>query len=224
MDKMKMQREKETKLVQRAMGEIKKMRGEIAEKDSLISGNKGQTAKMKELVAKMQADNKKAVENALAKNEQKVREATAKVKAELNQELKSKAADVSRLTEELRVAEAKAAAIDVGTLTDVVSQLKTAEATMRDRVDMLRREIKEDIPKVVNACSFTVDSIMQKYVKECALRRKLFNELQELRGNIRVYCRSRPLIQFEKDAGQQDIVVAVSVHNISVLCNCLQKQ
>eukprot|EP01047_Picozoa_sp_COSAG01_P018490 COSAG01_NODE_1003_length_12216_cov_8.565350_13_plen_149_part_00 len=48
---------------------------------------------------------------------------------------------------------------------------------------------------------------MQKYVKECALRRKLFNQLQELRGNIRVYCRARPIIQFEKDLGQTDIVV-----------------
>jgi hypothetical protein len=52
-----------------------------------------------------------------------------------------------------------------------------------------------------------VDAIMQKYVKECALRRKLFNQLQELRGNIRVYCRARPIIQFEKDLGQTDIVV-----------------
>ena len=40
------------------------------------------------------------------------------------------------------------------------------------------------------------------------MRRKLFNELQELKGNIRVYCRARPIIQFEKDLGQTDIVVA----------------
>jgi len=37
------------------------------------------------------------------------------------------------------------------------------------------------------------DVLMKKYMEECAERRSLHNELIELRGNIRVFCRCRPL-------------------------------
>ena len=44
--------------------------------------------------------------------------------------------------------------------------------------------------------------IHKKYALECAARRKIFNQLQELRGNIRVYCRVRPLLAAE--AGSEE--------------------
>ena len=37
--------------------------------------------------------------------------------------------------------------------------------------------------------------LVTKYKKEMALRKKLHNELVDLKGNIRVYCRVRPLIK-----------------------------
>ena len=37
--------------------------------------------------------------------------------------------------------------------------------------------------------------LVTKYKKEMALRKKLHNELVELKGNIRVYCRVRPVIK-----------------------------
>jgi kinesin family protein C2/C3 len=36
------------------------------------------------------------------------------------------------------------------------------------------------------------EDLVAAYTKECKLRRKYFNQIQELRGNIRVYCRVRP--------------------------------
>jgi len=44
-----------------------------------------------------------------------------------------------------------------------------------------------------------IDNLMEKYKRELTLRRKYFNTLQDLRGNIRVFCRVRPLLQFELD-------------------------
>ncbi|WVZ49307.1 hypothetical protein U9M48_000676 [Paspalum notatum var. saurae] len=38
---------------------------------------------------------------------------------------------------------------------------------------------------------------MKKYMDECAERRRLHNELIELRGNISVFCRCRPLSSHE---------------------------
>lgn len=41
----------------------------------------------------------------------------------------------------------------------------------------------------------------EKYNIECEKRRKLHNLVQELKGNIRVYCRVRPMTQKESEAG-----------------------
>merc|ERR1711939_237708 len=40
-----------------------------------------------------------------------------------------------------------------------------------------------------------------KYKRELTLRRKYFNQVQGLRGNIRVFCRQRPLLPFELKKG-----------------------
>ena len=47
-----------------------------------------------------------------------------------------------------------------------------------------------------------LDVMTHKYEKECFQRRELFNQLQELKGNIRVFCRCRPLIPKEIQAGE----------------------
>jgi kinesin family protein C2/C3 len=38
---------------------------------------------------------------------------------------------------------------------------------------------------------------MERYKREAATRRKLHNQIVELRGNIRVFCRCRPLSKTE---------------------------
>ena len=43
-----------------------------------------------------------------------------------------------------------------------------------------------------------IKELKQKLVRADNTRRKLHNELQELKGNIRVYCRVRPLSSAEK--------------------------
>jgi chorismate mutase len=161
MKKMKAQREKETLLVQRAMGEIKKYRGEITDKDKTIAANKAKTAKMMEAVGALKADHKKQVENTKAKVEQQVREARALVKAELDALINTQKADIERLGEELRAAEAKAASVStmaasVEEMIGAVASLKAAEQAIRARVESLRQDISEDIPKVVNACTRAV--------------------------------------------------------------------
>ncbi len=48
--------------------------------------------------------------------------------------------------------------------------------------------------------------LVARYRRELAERRRLFNLVQELRGNIRVYCRSRPASGSELAAGHEVIV------------------
>lgn len=47
------------------------------------------------------------------------------------------------------------------------------------------------------------DSLAELYQRESAERRRLFNLVQELRGNIRVFCRVRPVIAQEREMGEE---------------------
>ena len=48
-------------------------------------------------------------------------------------------------------------------------------------------------------------------------KRKLHNTIQELKGNIRVFCRARPLIGFEIEAGEQSVVSTPMAGELVVL-------
>ncbi|XP_048226914.1 kinesin-like protein KIN-14R isoform X2 [Ricinus communis] len=50
------------------------------------------------------------------------------------------------------------------------------------------------------------DDLKLKFNKEQAERKKLFNQVQEAKGNIRVFCRCRPLSMEETSAGYQTVV------------------
>jgi kinesin family protein C2/C3 len=47
---------------------------------------------------------------------------------------------------------------------------------------------------------------VDRYKREAAARRKLHNQLVELRGNIRVFCRCRPLTKTEAARGDSAVV------------------
>ena len=49
---------------------------------------------------------------------------------------------------------------------------------------------------------------MAKYKREMTLRKKLHNELVDLKGNIRVYCRVRPVIK--EDGGGKNAENVIS--------------
>lgn len=48
--------------------------------------------------------------------------------------------------------------------------------------------------------------LKNKYQEEFSERKKLYNEVIELKGNIRVFCRCRPLKQDEIEKGSTSVV------------------
>ena len=48
--------------------------------------------------------------------------------------------------------------------------------------------------------------LKKKYLEECSERKQLYNEVIELKGNIRVFCRCRPLNQDEIANGSSSVV------------------
>lgn len=58
---------------------------------------------------------------------------------------------------------------------------------------------------------------MQKYHREMALRKKLHNQVVELKGNIRVLCRVRPPIAEDGSGPNSRIVVAPDADDDSII-------
>ncbi len=61
----------------------------------------------------------------------------------------------------------------------------------------LLRNVAEKIAERQRAAT---EELRAKYIKEMNERKKLFNLVQELKGNIRVFCRVRPLNNSEKES------------------------
>ncbi|XP_037550723.1 kinesin-like protein KIFC3 [Nematolebias whitei] len=61
-------------------------------------------------------------------------------------------------------------------------------------------EAKQEICQVINEVSSTNQELLRKYKREMNLRKKCHNELVRLKGNIRVFCRVRPVSQEEQDS------------------------
>lgn len=57
---------------------------------------------------------------------------------------------------------------------------------------------------------------MKKYKKEVAKNKKLYNEIQELKGNIRVYCRVRPLNADEVAHGETFIASFLDEDTVAI--------
>ncbi|CAN4126807.1 unnamed protein product [Withania somnifera] len=86
---------------------------------------------------------------------------------------------------------------------------------MKQEHSQLSREAHECADSIpdLNQMVFAVQSLVEqyedlkmKYNEEQAKRRKLFNEVQEAKGNIRVFCRCRPLSKAEISDGCSTIV------------------
>ena len=75
----------------------------------------------------------------------------------------------------------------------------------QDRIDALSQAVAM-AEATAEAQSARMKNLDTQYKKEWALRKKYYNELQDSKGNIRVYSRLRPLLKFEKDRGDSVII------------------
>eukprot|EP01138_Halocafeteria_seosinensis_P002096 gb/GECG01002145.1/.p1 GENE.gb/GECG01002145.1/~~gb/GECG01002145.1/.p1 ORF type:complete len:1237 (+),score=253.12 gb/GECG01002145.1/:1-3711(+) len=72
------------------------------------------------------------------------------------------------------------------------------------------------LSKAVRVFLEEYEDIKERYQSELKERRKIFNELQELRGNIRVFCRVRPLLENEAKQGDSNCVTVKDEQTIQV--------
>ncbi|XP_041749304.1 kinesin-like protein KIFC3 isoform X2 [Coregonus clupeaformis] len=63
-------------------------------------------------------------------------------------------------------------------------------------------EAKQEICQVIGEVSSANQELLRKYKREMNLRKKCHNELVRLKGNIRVFCRVRPVCRGERDSAE----------------------
>lgn len=83
---------------------------------------------------------------------------------------------------------------------------KEVQELLELKADIQRRE--REHAAVIEGQGKRIEYLDKEYKKEAVMRKKYFNQIEDLKGKIRVYCRVRPMLPFEKSRGQ---AVAVSV-------------
>ncbi|XP_056134154.1 kinesin-like protein KIFC3 isoform X2 [Lampris incognitus] len=75
-------------------------------------------------------------------------------------------------------------------------------------LDKAIAEAKQEICQVISEVSSTNQELLRKYKREMNLRKKCHNELVRLKGNIRVFCRVRPVSPEEQDSADTKSMVS----------------
>lgn len=88
-------------------------------------------------------------------------------------------------------------------------QLRAESKELQATIGPASKQCKRDLLKVLSEVDKQYKEMLTKYRKEMALRKKLHNELVDLKGNIRVYTRLRPTIS--EDGKGPDSVHVITV-------------
>ncbi|KAK7886403.1 hypothetical protein WMY93_026024 [Mugilogobius chulae] len=109
-------------------------------------------------------------------------------------------------------------------LPPTLRSMKTDYASLRSQVRNFSdfygsaiNEAKKQISAAINEMSEANKDLLEKYRKEVALRRKYHEQLVELKGNIRVLCRVKPVLKEDQHEEGQSVVVTPDPNNESSL-------
>ncbi|XP_047216751.1 kinesin-like protein KIFC3 isoform X1 [Girardinichthys multiradiatus] len=109
-------------------------------------------------------------------------------------------------------------------LPPTLRSMKTDYASLRSQVRNFSEfygaaitEAKKQISAAISEMSEANKDLLEKYRKEVALRRKLHEQLVELKGNIRVLCRVKPVLKEDQHEEGQSVVVTTDPNNESSL-------
>ncbi|KAJ6737591.1 KINESIN-LIKE PROTEIN KLP-3, partial [Salix viminalis] len=93
-------------------------------------------------------------------------------------------------------------------LSDKIQNLKKEHSNLSDQVKTAKDSFlgPPNIVDTLQKLSNEYELLRKKYLQELSDRKRLYNEVIELKGNIRVFCRCRPLNQVEITNGSNYVV------------------
>lgn len=151
-------------------------------------------AQLKELEAELaDARERAAAERAALEQDKQALRAEL---AEVHARTASRSGVVSKLSYGLQAASASLAQLNA-TNKALKAMVRSYHTAMVSAAGTAVNKFCTDMEDRVAASEAAVGSLKDKYHREMALRKQLFNRVQELQGNIRVYARCRDLIPSE---------------------------
>ncbi|XP_011023634.1 PREDICTED: kinesin-like protein klp-3 [Populus euphratica] len=92
-------------------------------------------------------------------------------------------------------------------LSNKIQSLKKEHASLSDQVKTAKDSVPgPDVLDSLQKFSNEYELLKKKYLQELSERKRLYNEVIELKGNIKVFCRCRPLNQVEITNGSNHVV------------------
>ncbi|TMW62185.1 hypothetical protein Poli38472_009678 [Pythium oligandrum] len=85
------------------------------------------------------------------------------------------------------------------------AQLKTQIQTQNQQVPLLAKQLTDKITQRIQRQTDAMAGVVENYKREIKERKRLFNLVQELKGNIRVLCRVRPISKGEISNGSKAV-------------------
>ena len=140
----------------------------------------------------------------------------------VQRELEKRAEGQRRLLHELKTKQNKEKSSVNFQLEDMEAKAKAA-TMRRDAVVETLRITKQDINDAKEAEGFNKE-IQSYIVREQQVRRTLHNQMEDLKGKIRVYVRVRPMSKKEKDRGCTEVAVKEGKNGIKLMLSDSTKQ
>ncbi|KAF3044242.1 kinesin-like nuclear fusion protein [Didymella keratinophila] len=181
-----------------------------AQIDKLLKEHKGQ---LDELNAKLSKETEAERTRQLQKEQEVEAEYASKLRAAgieadaKQRELQLVQGDLTNIKSELDRERALKTALQ-GQLTEATTKnltLESSNTAMKEKIDFLESDSQaqssayNDLHRRMQEAIEAAEQAHEKLRQEETLRRKLFNQVQELKGNIRVMCRVRPAHASEAD-------------------------
>ncbi|TTF41815.1 Kinesin-like protein KIFC3 [Bagarius yarrelli] len=202
-------RQKNTQLKQRLSGEkerCKQLEEKIRRSDEVSCNLQHKIAAYEREIGTLQAELMKEIEHLEEKKDEAVKAAT-----NCSQE------QFQSLQDQFMTLQQR-----LNSLPPTLRSLKTDYTSLRSQVrnfaDFYGSAIKEAKKQApINEMSEANKDLLEKYRKEVALRRKYHEQLVELKGNIRVLCRVKPVLKEDQHDEGQAVAVTTDPHNESAL-------
>jgi kinesin family protein C2/C3 len=176
--------------------QLRELEARLAELQSQLEQQKSDSQAKATAADERYAKLKATAEGELNKIKEQAKKAILELKRKLEIASKGqqkKHAAISGLTTQLRAQR-----------TDLVA-LKSQVASQQQQVPVLAKQLTEKIMQRVQKQSDAMAGVVDNYKREMKERKRLFNLVQELKGNIRVLCRVRPISKSEIAQGSKMI-------------------
>ncbi|XP_031564254.1 kinesin-like protein KIFC3 isoform X2 [Actinia tenebrosa] len=182
-----------------SLKESRNLEGSLREKDGVIKSLESEIYKLKGEMERLHKQ---------AERDKQKREYETKRKLEEERQSSEKSSRLMKAKLDNTVLQVKLLSTVIKQIKRQYKDLKIETLKMATAIKPAIKDVQRQILNRIENIDGRNKDLVQKYKKEMALRKKYHNELVDLKGNIRVYCRVRPVIREDGGGKMAEKVVS----------------